>query len=101
MAFEITGRFSIPLGEYVHFGLGGYFNQSTTNRETDYIESQYDVTDYNYTDSGYNDYDNIAKETSQLKADRNYHSKEIAKQKQNGEDCTDQIQKMQKPLSRA
>ena len=38
---------------------------------------------------------NIIKSVESLKADRNYYSKEIAKQKQSGEDCSDQIQKMQ------
>ena len=37
----------------------------------------------------------IIKSVESLKADRNYYSKEIAKQKQSGEDCSDQIQKMQ------
>ena len=71
-SYNFYGRFNIPLDEYVHFGFGGYFNQSTTNRETDYIESQYDVTDYDYTDSEYNDDDYVIAETSLLKADRNY-----------------------------
>jgi len=69
-SYNFYGRFNIPLGEYVYFGIGGYYNQSTINRETDYIESQYDVTDYNYTDSGNIDY--VSTETSQLKAERNY-----------------------------
>ena len=75
-SYNFYGRFNIPLGQYVHFGLEGYFNQSTTNRKTDYIESQYDVNDYNYTNPLYNDY--VTTETSQLKADRNYNISTIA-----------------------
>ena len=70
--FNFYGRFNIPLGENVHFGLGGYFNQSTTNRETDYTETVNDVTDFDYTDSDYNNNDYVITETSQLTADRNY-----------------------------
>ncbi len=70
--FNFYGRFNIPLSENVHFGLGGYFNQSTTNRETDYTETVNDVTDFNYTDLDYNNNDYVTTETSQLTADRNY-----------------------------
>jgi len=71
-SFNFYGKFNIPLGEYVHFGIGGFLNQSKSNRETDYTETVNDVTDYNYTDSDYNDSDYVTTETSQLTADRNY-----------------------------
>ena len=68
--YNFYGRFNIPLGENILFGLGGYLNRSTTNRETDYIESEYYVTD--------NTYNYVTTETSQLKADRNYNVSTIA-----------------------
>ncbi len=42
---------------------------------------------------------NIIKSVEALKADRNYYSRKIAKQKQKGEDSTAQIKKMQKVSS--
>lgn len=69
-AFAINVRFNIPLGENVHFGIGGFLNKSKTNRETDYIESLEYVINYDYTDS--DNYDYITTETSQLTADRNF-----------------------------
>ena len=70
--YNFFGRLNIPIGENVYFGIGGYLNQSTINRETDYTESVNNVTDYNYTDSDYDDIDYITTITSQLTADRNY-----------------------------
>jgi len=71
-SFNFYGKFNIPLGEYVHFGIGGFLNQSKSNRETDYTETVNDVTDYDYTDSEYDDIDYIVTETSKLTADRKY-----------------------------
>ena len=42
----------------------------------------------------------IIKSVETLKADRNYYSKEIAKQKQSGKNCDSQIKKMQKLSSK-
>ena len=42
---------------------------------------------------------NIIKSVEALKADRNYYSKEIAKQKQAGEECNTEIENMQKVSS--
>ena len=41
--YNFYGKFNIPLGEYAFFGLGGYFNQLTENKETDYIEDRKSV----------------------------------------------------------
>ena len=70
--YNIYGRFNIPLGDYVYFGLGTYYNQSSTMRNTDYSETQNDSTDYDYTDSEYYESDYITTESLQLTADRNY-----------------------------
>ena len=72
LALAINGRFNIPLGENVHFGIGGFLNTSTTKRETDFTQSINDVIEYDYTDSDYDDSDYVKTETSQLAADRNY-----------------------------
>ena len=69
---KINSRFNIPLGEKVQFGIGGFLNRSTNNRETKFREFVNDITNYNYTDSEYNDDDYVTTETSQLTADRTY-----------------------------
>ena len=71
-SYNLYCKFNIPLAKYVHFGLGGHFNQSSRNRVTDYIELQNNITDYDYTASDYYE-DYVSTETSQLTADKNYN----------------------------
>jgi hypothetical protein len=72
-SYNLYCKFNIPLAKYVHFGLGGHFNQSSRNRVTDYIELQNNITDYDYTASDYYESDYVSTETSQLTADKNYN----------------------------
>lgn len=67
--YGLAARLNMPLGDRVHFGIGGRLNRSSLDRETAYSESLKVVTDHDPMDWVGSDY--VRTETSAMSANRN------------------------------
>jgi hypothetical protein len=71
-------KVNYPFGERVYFGMGGYFNYTSTNRKTDFIESYDEVTNYTRIDNTSDYFDYVRTESESITADRTYDISNIS-----------------------